>query len=120
MACRYDNGEDYSLAVHRIKAANAMTLHFDAPKDFKLSKYVKKGRFNYGDGEKVEVNFTLKKSAGIHLAETPLSKDQTITDLDDGYIAIKATVVDSLLLDNFVNSFGEVVRSYDKTYLESE
>ena len=118
LACRYPNNEDYSLAIHRIQDARAETLSFDPPKDFVLESYARQGRFNFGDGKYVKLRLEVKREAAMYLEETPLSRDQTIENLSEGYIEICATVVDSLLLDKFINSFGDALRLAEKELTE--
>ena len=53
-------------------------------------------------------------SAGIHLLETKLAKDQLVEPIDDEYI-ITATVIDPMLLDRWLFGFGEKVRDIVKS-----
>jgi hypothetical protein len=92
----YDN--ERSLALHRIISARASTLPFDRPRDFDLKQYDDDGRFGYGNGERVRLQFRIDKEAGLHLLESPLSADQKVKELEDEY-EITATVVDSAMLD---------------------
>tara|TARA_R110001599_G_scaffold67867_4_gene191392 strand:+ start:17874 stop:18731 length:858 start_codon:yes stop_codon:yes gene_type:complete len=116
MVCRYlGSDKEYSLAVHRIKSVTSTTLKFETPKEFKLKKYADDGRFSFGSGVKVKVKFIVDKKAGNHLSETPLSRDQVINDLLNETIEVSATVVDSILLDKFVYSFGKSLKSFEKS-----
>lgn len=116
IVCRYyDSDKEYSLAVHRIKSARSTSFKFDPPKDFNLQKYADDGRLSFGVGVKVKAQFVVSKNAGLHLRESPLSHDQQITDLEDGTIKVTASVVDSILLDKFVYSFGKSLKSYEKS-----
>ena len=67
----------------------------------------------YGDGTKIRLIFQITKSARLHVVECPLSLDQQVVELADGY-AIAATVVDSDLLDWWLRGFGDGVREIEK------
>lgn len=110
LVCRYrgyDN--ERSLALHRIVDAEISTLPFDRPKQFDLEQYDEDGRFRFGEGELVRLSFRIKRDAGIHLKETPLSLDQDVVELEDGHLQITATVVDSAMLKWWLRGFGDAV-----------
>ena len=109
LVCRFEGYDDArTLALHRFVSAKASTLSFEYPKDFDLATYDAEGRFAYGEGTKVRLSFRITKEAGLHLTESPLSKDQTVRELDDCY-AISATVVRSLLLEQWIRGFGDEI-----------
>lgn len=103
---RYDN--ERCLALHRICAAQALTLCFERPKDFNLKKFDDDGRFGFGDGHRIRLEFRIDKDAGFHWLESPLSTDQEVKILDDTY-EITATVVDSDMLDWWLRGFGDAL-----------
>jgi predicted DNA-binding transcriptional regulator YafY len=110
LVCRYrgyDN--ERNLALHRILSAEMSTLTFDRPKEFDLKKYDDDGRFGFGDGEKIRLSFRIKRDAGLHLLESPLSSDQQVVELDDGTLEVTATVVDSAMLEWWLRGFGDAV-----------
>ena len=111
----YDN--ERSLALHRILAAEVSTRIFDRPAEFDLKKYDDDGRFGYGDGERIHLRFRITKPTGVHLLETPLSWDQTVIEHKEDY-EIKATVVDSDMLDWWLRGFGNSVYEVKKTPLD--
>lgn len=111
LVCRYEGFDnERSLALHRIRKAEASTLAFERPADFDLQKYDDDGRFGFGDGRRVRLTFHITHDAGLHLRESPLSKDQQVRDLGDGWMEITATVVDSAMLEWWLRGFGEAVR----------
>lgn len=112
----HDN--ERSLALHRIHKAKATTFTFKRPKEFDLKKYDNDGRFGYGEGEKIKLTFRIGKEAGFHLLESKLSHDQTHKELEDEY-EITATVVDTAMLDWWLNSFGEEVSYVEKSLIDS-
>lgn len=114
LVCRYrgyDN--ERSLAIHRILSASVSTLSFNRPKDFDLKRYDDDGRFGFGKGERIHLSFHITRSAGLQLQETPLSVDQKIEELDDGWLKVTATVVDSMVLRRWLRGFGDVVTNIE-------
>lgn len=114
LVCRFDGYDnERSLALNRIVAARATTLTFERPKEFDLKKYDDDGRFGYGNGERIHLQFRIDKEAGLHLLESPLSADQEVKELAGEY-EITATVVDSAMLDWWLRGFGESVFEISK------
>ncbi len=110
LVCRYrgyDN--ERSLALHRMLSAEMTPFAFDRPNDFNLKQYDDAGRFGFGEGDKIKLTFQIDQDAGFHLAETPLSSDQQVVELEDGRLEITATVVDSAMLEWWLRGFGEAV-----------
>lgn len=119
LVCRYDGFDnERSLALHRIRKAQASTLTFERPEKFDLQKYDDDGRFGFGEGKKVQLSFCIKKEPGFHLLETPLSKDQQVQKIDEQWLKITATVVDSLILDQWLRGFGSNIKDIDKEFDE--
>ena len=109
LVCRYEGYDnERSLALHRISKAEATTFTFERPSEFNLKQFDDDGRFGYGNGSKVKLSFRIKKSAGLHVVECPLSADQVVVELDDVY-EITATVVDSDMLEWWLRGFGDDV-----------
>lgn len=117
LVCRFDGYDnERSLALNRIVAARATTLTFERPKEFDLKKYDDDGRFGYGNGERIRLQFRIDKDAGLHLLESPLSANQEVKELVDEY-EITATVVDSAMLDWWLRGFGDSVKKIAKEKL---
>lgn len=114
--CRFEDFDnERSLALHRIRKAEASTLAFERPAEFDLQKYDDDGRFGFGEGERVRLTFRITNEAGFHLRETPLSKDQQVRDLGDGWTEVTATVVDSAMLEWWLRGFGEAITGVRKS-----
>ena len=106
LVCRfegYDN--ERSLALHRMASASATSLPFTPLNDFDLQAYDDDGRFGFGEGERIQLKFRIRKGPGLHVLETPLSEDQTVVELQDHY-EITATVVRSAQLVWWLRGFG--------------
>lgn len=101
----HDN--ERSLALHRILKAEK-TRAFKRPADFDLEKFDQDGRFGFGQGKRVRLSFKIRKDAGLHLLESPLSRDQQVKELNDAY-EITATVVETARLEWWLQGFGEMV-----------
>lgn len=89
-------------------------MEFKRPKDFDLAKYDDDGRFGFGDGLRVKLNFCITKAAGYHLLEARLSADQVVEEFDEHY-RIEATVVDSAVLERWLRGFGADVWDVEKS-----
>lgn len=114
LVCRYrgfDN--ERSLALHRIVAASVSGLGFERPRDFNLEQYDNDGRFGIGSGERVRLTIHIAKADGLHLLESRLSRDQSVTDRGDHY-EITATVVNTARLDWWLRGFGERISHVSK------
>lgn len=57
----------------------------------------------------VLLELAFEESAGNHLKETPMSKDQSVEPLPDGRLKISGTVVPSLKLRWWLRSLGPSV-----------
>ena len=118
LACRFEGFDnERSLALHRIRRAEASALRFEPPAAFDLAQYDADGRFGFGDGQRVRLQFCITQGAGLHLTESPLSKDQQVRELDGEWLQISATVVDSAMLEWWLRGFGDNVRTITKTPL---
>ena len=121
LVCRFEGFDnERSLALHRIRKAEASTLRFERPAGFDLQKYDDDGRFGFGEGERVRLSFAIEKETGFHLLETPLSRDQQVREVDDSWMEVTATVVDSAMLDWWLRGFGEAVRDVTRQVVPAE
>ena len=119
LVVRYEGFEDNRLlALHRIKQANVSTFDFDRPKDFNLKKYLEEGYLGFGaKGNMLRLTFSIDHSAGFHLTETPLSKDQQILEETPDYYRIQATVAETDMLEWWLNKFGNRIWDIEKEVL---
>ena len=109
----YDN--ERHLALHRILKATLSTMPFTRPPAFDLKRYQAEGRFGFGEGETIRLTFSITHLAGYHLTETPLSQDQEILEQSEEHYRIRATVIDSDMLDWWLAKFGESIWDIEKT-----
>ncbi len=114
LACRFDGYDDNrSLALHRMFSAKASNLQFDRPKDFDLSLVNEDLSFSDGPQKMVRLSFKIDTANGLHMVDCPLSKDQQVVELEDGY-EITATVADTDVLDRWLAGFGDAVQEFSK------
>jgi predicted DNA-binding transcriptional regulator YafY len=117
LVCRFSGyHNERSLALHRITQAHASARTFERPKDFDLKQFDDDGRFGFGDGKRIHLSFLIDKNSGVYLVECPLSADQVVTHVKDK-LKINATVVDTLLLDRWLLSFGDRVKDVKKRHI---
>ena len=114
LICRYEGYDnERSLALHRMRSAKSNGLTFERPSEFDLKKYDDDGRFGYGNGERIQLRFCIRKEVGFHLIESPLSEDQQVSELAEEY-EVSATVVDTAMLDWWLRGFGDAVSRISK------
>lgn len=95
------------LALHRMRAARLPKLPpFQRDDSFDLERHLANHAFGYGDGQALPLEFDIEIDAGWHLFETPLTADQQIEDLGNGWLRVRATTVSSLWTWNWLRSFG--------------
>lgn len=110
LVCRFDGYDnERCLALHRLRKAQALTLIFERPAGFSLQQFDDEGRFGWGSGKPIDLVFWASKGLGGNLLETPLSSDQVVEEVDDGY-RVSASVVDSMLLRQWLRGHGKDVR----------
>lgn len=109
LVCRFHGHEnERSLALHRIHAVRETGTTFHRPAGFDLQAYDDNGRFAFGDGKRVNIDFLIKKGAGLHLLESRLSDQQKVEDAGDDY-RIRATVTATERLKWWLRGFGDEV-----------
>ena len=115
LVVQYEDGNIFHLALHRFLNATATTFTFERPK-FSLKHYLAEQHFGFGNGKKIRLTFRIGKPYGFHLTETPLSTDQEITDEGETYL-VRATVVESEMLNWWIAKFGEEIEEISREYL---
>jgi len=69
--------------------------------------------FGEDDAEYVRLSFRIDKGNGLHIVECPLSADQQVVELEDGY-EITATVLYTDVLERWLRGFGDGVSGVKK------
>ncbi len=109
---RHDKNEVQTFALHRFKSAivlNSRSLH---PVDFDIDVYIESGalgfRVDYNKPtETVELKLVMSESTAQSFYESQLSKDQTISILEEHVVEISAHVPFTSQLVWWLRSFGK-------------
>lgn len=82
------------FALHRIKTIGASVQLYRGTPDFNVREYVKAGAFGFPvDQSQVILKALITPELAWKLAETPISEEQTLSDIDaDGWVHLEATV----------------------------
>ncbi len=97
------------LALHRIQAAATLEQAITKPSNFNLDSYLESGAFGWLPGPAIRLEAAFTADVALHLEETPLADDQTITPLPDGRVRVTATVRETLQLRWWLQGFGDAV-----------
>ena len=98
------------LAVHRLTLTRLLEKPVTPPVGFDLDRYIQGSGFQYPLGPPVVLKALFTKEAAAHLAETALSEDQAIEEVDARNVLVTATVANSRVLEWWLRSLGEAVR----------
>ena len=112
VATLFDYPDLRLLALHRIKSAVLLDTTANKPKGFSLDAYLAEGHAGFlrSDAKRaIRLVARFSREAGEHLWETPLSKDQVLTECEDGYLELGATVADTSQLRWWLLAFGDGV-----------
>jgi predicted DNA-binding transcriptional regulator YafY len=116
----WDYADVRQLALHRIRNAQPTDTPVTAPPGFDLDQYILEGEFHYPVGPEIKLEARFHRGAAAHLHETPLSTDQTITDLDVDQLPVTATVRDAEQLHWWLMGFGDLVVAIAPATLRAE
>ena len=123
LICSMDEDKDNPrfLPLHRFTKAewNGNTSY--EPKGFSVDKYIKDNNLGYLYSNKsINLEAKFDGTAGFHLTESSLSKDQEITPLDDGRLLVKAKVSDTAQLRWWLLGFAGQVEVIKPNFLREE
>ena len=98
-------------ALHRMSRASLSDRRANAISGFDLAHYIEEEKgFSYPvSGKKIKLRALFARDAAVHLSESMLSNDQTITDKKDGWVLVEATVADTAELRWWLLGFGSYV-----------
>lgn len=106
-----DNMDVRLLAVHRIYQAVQLDAKAVVPKGFKIASVVPEVAAGFGRGDTIRLVMRMAEHSSIPLWETPLSIDQTISDVsEDGYVEVRATVEETAQLYWWLLGYGDFVK----------
>lgn len=106
-----DYAEVRHFALHRMEAAMMLETPCRRPPGFNFQTYVKAEQlFAYPLSRgPIDLELAFDKGAAVHLTERLLSKDQRVTQNNDGRVMVRATVKDTLELRWWLLGFGDKV-----------
>ena len=123
LICSMDEDKDNPrfLPLHRFTKADWNGNTSYEPKGFSVDKYIKDNNLGYLYSNKpIHLEAKFDRSAGFHLTESSLSKDQEITPLDDGRLLVKAKVSDTAQLRWWLLGFAGQVEVLKPNFLREE
>ena len=110
LACTLFGYQDIRLlAMHRIKSVVKLTEQSIRPGDFSVKDYAHSSALGFNDLGLINLCIKFKTEAALHLYETPLSVMQTIEEVADGYVIVKAEISDNAQLSWWILGFGDQV-----------
>lgn len=99
-------GDVRTLVLHRFAHAAVLSERSSRPGGFDLSKHIGKGILDFGSGETIKLVAIFEEEAIIHLAESPLAEDQTLSAPRNGMVRVSATVKATPQLEWWLLGFG--------------
>ncbi len=102
------------LALHRFKQVTLTPFEFQRPKNFNLKAYVDAGHFGYTSGHQIRLRFSTTPKQAVYFLESRLSEDQEVIQQEKEFYRFQATIVDTSMLDDWLNSFGDEVWDIEK------
>jgi len=111
LVCVYDGFSDpRQLALHRMREAELLNDPAQRPKGFSIDSYIAEGEFGIPlNPRPIKLEAEFCRNVAIHLHESPISEDQTIRDVDENSVLLRATVPDTLELRLWLKTFGDDV-----------
>lgn len=94
------------LALHRVSAAQALDAPVRIPEGFDIDAVAARNLGILVSDQPMRLEMKLSKLVAKYLEETPLSADQQLSPLDDGWVRLQAIVPDSAQIRNWILSLG--------------
>ncbi|AUD78978.1 WYL domain-containing protein [Kangiella profundi] len=97
------------FAIHRI---NDIEILDSSPKrvaGFDIREYLEQGGLDISLYDEQSIELIFNKSTAQHLKETPLAKDQSLTELKDGRVRVNATINITQSIKWWLLGFGDQV-----------
>lgn len=82
------------FAINRINKAEQTHRPAQVPPDFDLTELINSGRFGWAAKGKVQLKAHIREGVAAKLQETPISDDQSITAINEGWHLLEAEVPD--------------------------
>lgn len=101
------------LPIHRIKEAKRLDLKSRIPLDFNLREFAEKNIQRWEivqESKLIDFKAEFDKGIAFIIKERPISKDQKISNKENGNIVVEAKIPDSVHLRTFLLSLGDQVK----------
>jgi predicted DNA-binding transcriptional regulator YafY len=108
------------LPIHRFKSVRSLEDKINIPDGFKLDDYLSSGQIEYLYDQNIKLHLKFTHSAGLHLTETPFSKDQEIKIVKGKSITLKANTPFTETLKRWILGFGDQVKVMGPAKLKKE
>lgn len=108
------------LVLHRMRTAEVLDEAARRPRGFELAGYVAAGNLGFCTDAPVPLVLRFSREAGEHLWDTPLAADQSVAELPDGRLEVRATVAVSLQLRWWLLGFADGVEVVSPASLRDE
>ena len=108
------------LPIHRFKSVRSLEDKINIPDGFKLDDYLSSGQIEYLYHQNIKLHLKFTHSAGLHLTETPFSKDQEIKIVKGKSITLKANTPYTETLKRWILGFGDQVKVMGPAKLKKE
>jgi len=122
LVCTINAHKDIRLLVlHRIQKASPTTEKCQRPRKFNLDHYLAEGNLGFLRTDlPIKVEFLMRRAWANHLAETPLSPNQSLKQIDDEWTKVTATAPDTSQLRWWLRGFGPDVEVLKPKTLREE
>lgn len=120
VASLFDYPDIRLLVLHRMRKAEVLDELATRRADFDLNSYIEAGNLGFGQGKTIELQLRFSREAGAHLWDTPLSANQTIVEMPNGQLEVRAHVVDTLQLRWWLLGFADGVEVLSPPTLRAE
>ena len=108
------------LPLHRFRSANMLEEEIIFPKGFDLDNYLSSGELDYLYDKSIDLHLKFSYKAGLHLTETPFSKNQKIKIIEGQSITLKANAPYTEALKRWILGFGDQVKIIGPPKLKRE
>lgn len=105
--CFADSKDLRTLALHRIQSAAMLDEKTNVPAGFSIDEVIDSGEFGFGAGGDIRLEAIFYNGTGDHLYETPLTREQTLTELEEGAVKLVATLPNTPQLNWWILGLGD-------------
>ena len=98
------------LPLHRFEKTKLLDKTAKEPKNFNFNEFIHKNNLGFAFSEKLYVfEAIFDRTMAFHLIETPLNGTQSVKEIEENKLFVKARVPDTLQFEQWLMSFGDKV-----------